>query len=181
LLFLGYASVKTAKPKLRLNLVLAVTSSLLAACSSTEYGSKIIDNREFTVRRDTATNLAVGPDKQLGELLSNTSQSYVSLVTTEVEKLDQTYRQLGNRSAGKRLASGSGYVVERAGYVVTAAHVALEKGNVVSARAANGRVYSGSVVDVLPTNDIALIRLRGYSGIAVTPAANACLASGEFV
>jgi S1-C subfamily serine protease len=71
--------------------------------------------------------------------------------------------------------------VERSGYVVTAAHVALAKGNSVSARAANGRIYSGTVVDVLPTNDIALIRLRGYSGIAVKPARNACLATGEFV
>ena len=64
---------------------------------------------------------------------------------------------------------------------MTAAHVALEKGNTVSARAANGRVYSGTVVDVVPSNDIALIRLRGYSGITVNPARNACLETGNFI
>ena len=82
---------------------------------------------------------------------------------------------------GSPATSGSGFVVDKAGYVVTAAHVALEKGNSVSARAANGRVYSGTVVDVVPTNDIALIKLRGYSGIAVNPARNACLQNGNFI
>ena len=64
---------------------------------------------------------------------------------------------------------------------MTAAHVALEKGNAVSARAANGKLYSGTVVDILPTNDIALIKLKGYSGVAVTPATNACMTSGSFI
>ena len=72
-------------------------------------------------------------------------------------------------------------MVEKEGYVVTAAHVALEKGNAVSARAANGKLYSGTVVDILPTNDIALIKLKGYSGVAVTPATNACMTSGSFI
>ncbi|NJO33164.1 MAG: trypsin-like peptidase domain-containing protein [Rhodospirillales bacterium] len=64
---------------------------------------------------------------------------------------------------------------------MTAAHVAVQKGNVVSARAANGRIYSGKVVEVLPGNDMALIKLKGYAGKAVQPASQACIAKGSVV
>jgi hypothetical protein len=120
-------------------------------------------------------------DERITKLVNQTSAAYVTLVVSDSEKAhDGTSTRAADRR-GKPATSGSGFVVDSSGYVVTAAHVALEKGNSVSARAANGRVYSGTVVDVLPSNDIALIRLRGYSGITVTPARNACLATGNFI
>ena len=62
---------------------------------------------------------------------------------------------------------------------MTAAHVAIKAGNTILARAANGRIYSGSVVNVLPGNDMALIKLRGFKGHAATSVSNACLAVGS--
>jgi S1-C subfamily serine protease len=151
---------------------------ILAGCTA---GSDI-ESRDFLIQQ----NSSLAPVKSIAEeriakLVNQTSAAYVTLVVSDSEKAGDSGSSRAADRRGKPATSGSGFVVERSGYVVTAAHVALAKGNSVSARAANGRIYSGTVVDVLPTNDIALIRLRGYSGIAVKPARNACLATGEFV
>jgi S1-C subfamily serine protease len=85
---------------------------------------------------------------------------------------------------GKRdvpVTSGSGFVATSDGLVLTAAHVAQASGNTVSARAANGRVYSGKVIAIHPDNDMALIRLRGFAGKPVTPAHSQCVARGSMV
>jgi S1-C subfamily serine protease len=82
---------------------------------------------------------------------------------------------------GTPVTSGSGFVVDHSGFVMTAAHVAVRQGNTVQARAANGRVYSGSVVAIMPDNDMALIKLRSYSGKTVTPAPSRCIAPGSMV
>jgi S1-C subfamily serine protease len=71
--------------------------------------------------------------------------------------------------------------VDGSGFILTAAHVGVSKGNTVSARAANGRVYSGSVIAVLPTNDIALVKIKGFAGRAVTPTSPGCVAKGDLV
>ena len=157
---------------------LCVAALLLAGCTA---GSDI-ESRDFLIQQ----NSSLAPVKSIAEeriakLVNKTSAAYVTLVVSDSEKArDATSTRAADRR-GKPATSGSGFVVDSSGYVVTAAHVALEKGNSVSARAANGRVYSGTVVDVLPSNDIALIRLRGYSGISVKPARNACLATGNFI
>jgi S1-C subfamily serine protease len=116
--------------------------------------------------------------QSIAGLVKAAGPSYVTLTISEIDT---------NGSAGKggqrkiAITSGSGFLVERSGYVLTAGHVAVSKGYGVSARAANGRIYSGVVVDVLPSNDMALIKLRGYSGHAVSPTANQCMARGATV
>jgi S1-C subfamily serine protease len=78
-------------------------------------------------------------------------------------------------------AAGSGFIIDNNGTVITAAHVALREGSQVDARAPNGRIYSGRVVKIRPGNDVALIKLSGFSGAPVTPAARACMRRGEAV
>jgi S1-C subfamily serine protease len=137
-----------------------------------------LESRDIAVAQNAepAANTAVS--QSIAGLVKNAGPSYVTLTISEIDT---------NGSAGKggqrkiAITSGSGFLVDRTGYVMTAGHVAVAKGYSVSARAANGRIYSGKVVDVLPTSDMALIKLRGYSGHAVTPAANKCLARGETV
>jgi len=119
--------------------------------------------------------------QKIQKLVGQTSAAYVTLVVSDSEKAKDAGAGNSRDRRGTPATSGSVFVVEKEGYVVTAAHVALEKGNAVSARAANGKLYSGTVVDILPSNDIALIKLRGYTGVAVIPAANACLTSGSFI
>jgi S1-C subfamily serine protease len=155
-----------------------LAAAILAGCTA---GSDI-ESRDFLIQQ----NSSLAPvqsiaEQRIAKLVNQTSAAYVTLVVSDAENPNQAGSGRAADRRGRPATSGSGYVVERSGYVVTAAHVALEKGNTVSARVANGRVYSGTVVAVVPKNDIALIRLRGYSGIAVTPARNACLAQGDFV
>jgi S1-C subfamily serine protease len=151
---------------------------LLAGCAA----GTDVESRDFLIQQ----NSSLPPVKSIAQeniskLVHQTSAAYVTLVVSDSEKANESGSSRAQDRKGKPATSGSGFVVDKAGYVVTAAHVALEKGNSVSARAANGRIYSGTVVDVVPTNDIAIIRLRGYSGIAVNPARNACLQTGNFI
>lgn len=157
-------------------LLLSLAALSLAACSAT--GEVDLESRDIAVAENAepAANRAVS--QSIAGLVKNAGPSYVTLTISEIDT---------NGSAGKgnqrkiAVTSGSGFLVDRTGYVLTAGHVAVSKGYGVSARAANGRIYSGVVVDVLPSSDMALIKLRGYSGHAVSPAANKCLARGDTV
>jgi serine protease Do len=107
----------------------------------------------------------------IGKIVPVVGPTYVTLNVSEK----------GNTAAGqserqtKAISSGSGYVVDAGGLIMTAAHVAVKKGNAVSARAANGRVYSGEVIAMTPSNDMAIIKLRAFSGHAAVPALPGCL------
>lgn len=141
-----------------------------------------IESRDFLIQQNSSLPPVQSLASQnIQKLVGQTSSAYVTLVVSDSEKAKDAGGGNSRDKRGTPATSGSGFVVEKEGYVVTAAHVALEKGNAVSARAANGKLYSGTVVDILPSNDIALIKLRGYTGVAVTPAANACLTSGSFI
>lgn len=141
-----------------------------------------VESRDFLIQQ----NSSLAPvksiaDENIAKLVHQTSAAYVTLVVSDSVSAQNAGSDRLQDRKGRPATSGSGFVVDKAGYVVTAAHVALEKGNTVSARAANGRVYSGTVLDVVPKNDIALIKLRGYTGIAVNPARSACLQTGNFI
>jgi S1-C subfamily serine protease len=158
--------------------VLCLAASIIAGCSA----ATDVESRDFLIQQNSSLEPVRSiADERIAKLVNKTSAAYVTLVVSDSDGNQNQIGSLSPDRRGKPATSGSGFVVERSGYVVTAAHVALERGNAVSARAANGRVYSGTVVDVVPSNDIALIRLRGYSGIAVNPAQNACLETGNFV
>ena len=141
-----------------------------------------VESRDFLIQQNSSLapvkNIA---DESIAKLVHQTSAAYVTLVVSDTIAPGASGSDRPKDMKGRPATSGSGFVVDKGGYVVTAAHVALKQGNTVSARAANGRVYTGTVLDVVPTNDIALIKLRGYTGIAVKPARNVCLQNGNFV
>jgi S1-C subfamily serine protease len=149
----------------------------LAACES---GTNIdIESRNFNVQQTVVpAGDSVASTEQIARLVRRSGPSYVTIIVSKTASPDTVDKD--NRR-GVPVASGSGFVVDGSGYVMTAAHVAKRTGNVVSVRAANGRVYSGDVVALNAGNDMAIIRLRGFSGKPVTPADNQCLARGNFV
>ena len=108
-------------------------------------------------------------------LLSGTGPTYVTLTVAENDQ-----HGVSDQST-TAITSGSGFVVTGDGYVMTAAHVAVAKGNEITARAANGRIYSGIVQAIYPANDMAVIKLRSFSGKSVAPAAPGCLATGDIL
>ena len=144
---------------------------VLAGCSA---GDVDLESRNIEVQQTpqpASAPLAGG----MATLVSHVGPSYVTLtVSTYFD--DTQKKDKNNKSA---VTSGSGFVVDDQGYVMTAAHVAVKSGNSVLARAANGRIYSGTVVNILPGNDMALIKLKGFRGHAATPVVNACLAHGS--
>ncbi len=158
----------------------AILSSLaalgLAACSASQ--SVDLESRDISVEQNAEPAGAGSAASSIAHLLPSSGPTYVTLTVSEVES-NIAPSKPDNRKAA--ITSGSGFIVEGAGYVMTAAHVAVRKGNSISARAANGRIYSGTVIAILPTNDMAIIKLRGYSGKAATPAAPGCNIKGDLV
>jgi S1-C subfamily serine protease len=146
----------------------------LAACASTQ--DVELEGRDISVEQNAEPAANFAMSQSIAGLVRAAGPSYVTLTVSAVDanpgKDDRN---------GVAVTSGSGFLVDAAGYVMTAGHVAVARGNKVSARAANGRVYSGSVVDIRRENDMALIKLKGYSGKAVTPVADNCVARGSTV
>ena len=137
-----------------------------------------LEGRSFTLAQNAEPAAQTSMSQPISGLVSSSGPTYVTLTVSAVDS-QGTFRKADQRTSA--VTSGSGFLVEKSGYVLTAGHVAVADGFSVSARAADGRVYSGIVVDVSPTSDMALIKLRGYSGRAVSPAPNNCLARGDTV
>jgi S1-C subfamily serine protease len=150
----------------------------LAACVSAD--SVDLESRPISLDQNAEPAGAAGQEaaSSVAHLLPGTGPTYVTLTVSEVDPNMSSSKADYRKSA---ITSGSGFVVSSDGYVMTAAHVAVTKGNEISARAANGRVYSGTVVGIIPTNDMAVIRLRGFTGHAAIPASPGCMAKGDLV
>ena len=145
-------------------------ASFLGACASNQVFE---EDRSYMVTGE-ATPASV---TAMRGLLKQTGPSYVTLTVSESHKR--------NKSAASdpalAVSSGSGFVVEKSGYILTAAHVAMQKGYTVSARGSDGRLYSGKVIAIRPSNDMALIKLSGFEGSPAHPTVNPCLTKGETV
>ncbi len=151
-------------------------SLLLSACAAGNQATLETESRTIAVEQNAEP--AGGPaTSAVAHLLPSTSPTYVTMTVTEVDKFEQDQ----NKSAKHAITSGSGFVVNDGGYVMTAAHVAVNKGNLVAARAANGRIYSGKVVAIDKANDMAIVKLRGYGGRTVNPTSPGCTAKGNTV
>jgi S1-C subfamily serine protease len=145
-------------------------AALLAGCMSTGPGDPRVINVEASAA-PAGTTLT----KSMSALVERTGPSYVTLIIHESQSRNAT----ASNMLPNALTSGSGFVVDKQGHVVTAGHVAVSKGYTVDARGANGRLYRGKVVAVSQSPDLALIRLSDFPGTPVTPAASPCMRSGE--
>src|SRR3989454_11394692 len=80
-----------------------------------------------------------------------------------------------------RRATGSGFVIDGGGLIVTNAHV-VESAEKVQVRLSDGRRYTGSVVGRDNRVDLALIRIDGATNLTVLPLGDSNrLRVGEFV
>lgn len=159
-------------------LAAGLTGLILAACDTTQ--NVDLEGRDFTVQQTSVPASArIADTEQITNLVRASGPSYVTLVVAEGNT--QITASKKDQQRDVPVTSGSGFVVAGNGLVMTAAHVAQKAGNSVSARAANGRVYSGKVLAILPQNDMALVSLRGFSGRPVAPAASQCVARGSTV
>lgn len=159
-------------PQRRGLLALLTAGLVLAGCAGTDPIS--LESRSIALEGNAVP--ATGGLDTVSHLLPATGPTYVTLNVKELSKTERL-PDVGN----KAITSGSGYVVDGTGIVMTAAHVAVAEGNEIQARAANGRVYTGKVIAINPGNDMAIIKLRGYSGPSAKPALPGCVMPGELV
>ena len=154
-----------------------VAALFLAGCAADQVE---LESRAISVDQQAEPAGAAGKEAaaSVAHLLPGTGPTYVTLTVSQITGEDTGKFQASNTSA---ITSGSGFVVGEDGLVMTAAHVAVSKGNQISARAANGRVYSGTVIGINPANDMAVVKLRSFSGRSVVPATPGCLAKGDLV
>ncbi len=77
--------------------------------------------------------------------------------------------------------SGSGFIIDHEGYVLTNYHV-IEDADRITVTLADGRVLKGDVVGTDPAIDVALIRVAGGAGLPEAPMGNSDdLRVGEWV
>jgi S1-C subfamily serine protease len=133
---------------------------VLAGCMSTGPGDPRVINVEASAA-PAGTTLT----QSMNALVDRTGPAYVTLIVHEAQQRGAT----ANSMLPNALTSGSGFVVDDKGHVVTAGHVAVREGYTVDARGANGRLYRGKVMAVSKSPDLALIRLSDFSGQPVTP------------
>ncbi|VAW89049.1 hypothetical protein MNBD_GAMMA18-1495 [hydrothermal vent metagenome] len=162
-------SMKIANPGA---LPLIGLSLLLTACAT---GGNLSGGPRTVNIEAGATPAAAVLNASMNSLLQQTSPSYLTVVVNE--KASSSGAQ-DSDGIPKALTSGSGFVIDSAGYLLTAGHVAVRTGNTVDARGSKGRIYQGKVIAIQRSPDIALIKLRNFSGIPVSPAASPCIRPG---
>jgi S1-C subfamily serine protease len=157
---------------------LVVSALLLSSCLADQ--AVDLESRPISLdqQAEPAGAAGVAGAANVAGLLAGTGPTYVTLTVAENDTIGNTS---GHDQSATAITSGSGFIVTADGYVMTAAHVAVAKGNEISARAANGRIYSGVVQAIYPANDMAVIKLRSFNGRAVAPAAPGCLATGDLL
>ena len=143
----------------------------LVGCSTT---TDVAGPREFNVQTGF-TPAGVALNSSMPSLVSRTSPSYVTLIVHKSQGKSKDARD----TLPDAVTSGSGFLVDNKGHIVTAGHVAVAPGYTVSARGADGRLYEGIVVDVRRDNDMGLIRLSGFAGNPVNPSSSPCMGAGE--
>lgn len=152
---------------------IAVISALflaLAACTPSDTGPRVINIA------DGPTPASATLSSSLEGLISRTSDSYVTLVVHN----SSLHHLASQERMSEAITSGSGFVIDSAGHVITAGHVAVRDGWLVQARGPDGRVYQGKVVATQNSPDIALLRLNGLtSAKPVSPAPSACLSERQ--
>jgi S1-C subfamily serine protease len=158
----------------------AVLCLLLTGCVA-DTTDLAVESRTIAVEQNaipTSASAGSASVDSVAHLLPTTGPTYVTLTVTEV---DRNFNGKASDQSRRALTSGSGFIVDGNGYAMTAAHVAVARGNLVSARAADGRIYSGSVISLNPANDMAIVKLRGYAGRAARPASSTCISPGALV
>ena len=152
--------------------LIAMLTALAGCTNSVQIG------KERNIDLQTGfTPAGMALSNSMPNLIKRTSPSYVTLIVHKQRGNDRQSRD----TLPEAVTSGSGFVIDNAGHILTAGHVAVAPGYSVNATGSDGRLYEGKVVAVRPDDDSAIIKLAGFQGDPVTPTSNACLRSGEAI
>jgi serine protease Do len=153
----------SASPR-RALVVLVTVIAFATGCSgpSTAGGPKLW--------RDNA-DTAVAPELgRINDLLADlAARLQPGLVYVRVQRATPTRDQTPREEPGEpRRSTGSGFVIDPSGLIVTNAHV-VESAGVVQVRLADGRRYPATVVGRDSRVDLALLKIEGATRLTVLP------------
>jgi serine protease Do len=90
-------------------------------------------------------------------------------------------RDFGDEPGAPREGSGSGFIIDAAGYILTNYHV-IEDADRVTVTLADGRVFRATVIGVDPAIDVALLQIASSDPLPVAPLGDSdTLRVGEWV
>ena len=140
------SAAPAATPKRKFSMV-PVAAALLAGVVGGVGGAVAI-----SLVGSSNTTVIVNDAQQVNWVTGVAAKSMQSVVTISVGSAD---------SAG----SGSGVIVTEDGYILTNTHVVTLDGAAakaaISVKTSDGRIYKASLVGTDPTNDLAIIKIRG--------------------
>ncbi len=125
---------------------------------------------------DGVSPLSASFKSQVNDLVAKAGRSYVTLSVKDPAIAQSQEVDVPRET----VTAASGFAIDNEGLVLTAAHVAISNGWLVTARGPGGRSYQGRVIAILPKMDSALVQLDSSTGLRpVTPVADPCLKPGE--
>lgn len=99
----------------------------------------------------------------------------------ERDSVPRWSRDFGDDAGAPREGSGSGFIIDEAGYVLTNYHV-IEGADRITLSLSDKRVFRAEVVGIDPAIDVALLRILDASALPVAPLGNSsALQVGEWV
>ncbi len=159
-----------AEDKLKKLCILSVLFAVSACNATTDTGRTIGLSHSVPVSSTAFL-------KDIGSIIKERDFSYVSLSITK--PLDKKLKA-SPLPRTIEVTTGSGFVVDKKGHIVTAGHVGVSRGWQVLATGPHGHRYRGRVVAIQKIGDMALIKLdRPELLTPVKPVKNPCILPGS--
>jgi len=164
-----------SRPRPRVVLVVALVVALLGSSAPPILAQEVKYWRE---------DVAVTPAPELSrfnQLLADLAEQLKpALVSVRVRRASAKDKEDDNPGEGRR-SSGSGFIIEPNGLIVTNAHV-VEDADWLQVSLADGRRFTGRVVGQDNRTDLALVRIDGATGLPTLPVGDSNrVRVGEFV
>ena len=151
----------------RTALATAMTGAALLGAASVAALTVVFDDSASTAAPPQATvthapAAASSSTETVGDIYKQTGDSVVEITVTSAGQAGPT-----GGTGGTQQATGSGFVYDTQGHVVTNQHV-VDGAQSVSVKFANGRTYSATVVGADPSTDLAVIDVNAPASV-LTP------------
>jgi len=147
----------------RAALATAMTGAALLGAASVAALTIVFDDSTSTAAPQvTVTNAAAAASSStetVGDIYKQTGDSVVEITVTSAGQAGPT-----GGTGGTQQATGSGFVYDTQGHVVTNQHV-VDGAQSVSVKFANGRTYSATVVGADPSTDLAVIDVNAPASV----------------
>jgi putative serine protease PepD len=148
----------------RTALATAMTGAALLGAASVAALTIVFDDSTSTAAppQVTVTNAAAAASSStetVGDIYKQTGDSVVEITVTSAGQAGPT-----GGTGGTQQATGSGFVYDTQGHVVTNQHV-VDGAQSVSVKFANGRTYSATVVGADPSTDLAVIDVNAPASV----------------